>query len=239
MNHIHLPNPPTQHAAQQAGGQFMPEEDDHAPEPAECQLADKFIDALTLGDGPVAAIALRGLKELDGEELKCLAWLFEDSHTVDRFFACLLHFKYRRRGRPKPQPSKDDSSTSEKKLIDALMRGNGAEAGAALRDMETLRGAALELMAQLLEDSPKLGPSFACRLVFRNRRVGRPYNLLRSGAKSFGRYIAVQRAKAALLAAEEPPRMKSAIFDAGKQTGCSRSTLFRAVKQHRPKSVNF
>ena len=182
-------HPQTQHAAQQAGGfASMPEEDEYAPEP----LADKFIDAMTLGDGPVAATALRELKELDGEELKRLAWLFEGSHTVDRFFACHLQFKYRRRGRPKPEPSSDDLSTPEKKLIDALKRGNPADTGAALRDMETLRGEALELMAQLLEDSPTLGPSFACRLVFRNRRRGRPYNLHRSGA------IAVQRAKAAL-----------------------------------------
>jgi hypothetical protein len=132
-------------------------------------------------------------------------------------------------------------ATPEKKLIDALMRGDRTAAGAALRDIKRLRGEALELLTQLLEDSPKLGPSFPYRLVFVYRQQGRPHHPLR--AKSFGRYLAVEHAKADfvradLLAGKKLPRMKSAVGKAGDQTNCSRPTLYRAVKRHRPKPVN-
>ena len=238
MNSHQTPHPTTQRAEQHASGDidFMPEEDDFEPNLLECQLTDKFIEALAFGDGPLAASALFELKGLDcevpGVDLETLASLFEDGQ--DYLFPSRLQFVKRRRGKPKHQPSSDDLSTPEKKLIDALKRGNPADTGAALRGMKQLRGDALELMALLLEDSAKLGPSFPCRLLFRRARRGRPYHPLRSGVNSFGRYVAVQRAKAGLIAAKKPPRMKSAVGLAGEQTGCSRSTLFMAVKRHRP-----
>ena len=216
----------------------MPEEDDYEPDSPECQLTDTLVEALWFGKADRVAAALRELGEVDGEPLKSLALLLGDQ-AFDPFFPYRLEFRRTRRGKPKYQPGIDNLSTPDEKLIDALMRGDRTTARAALREMKSLRGKTLELMAQLLEDSPKLDPSFPWRLLFRRSQRGHPYHPLRTGAKSFARYVAVQHAKAALLAAEEPSRMKSAIFDAGKQTGCSRTSLFRAVKRHRPKSVEF
>ena len=166
--------PTTLHAEHQDSGDidFMPEEDDYKPDPWECQLTDKFIEALMFGDGPLAASVLFELKELDGVAKESLAFLFDDGR--DYLFPSRLEFRNKRRGKPQHQPSSDDSPTPEKKLIDALKRGNRTATSALLRGMERLCGEALKLMALLLEDSVKLGPLFPCRLLFSRRRRGRP-----------------------------------------------------------------
>jgi hypothetical protein len=146
-----------------------------------------------------------------------------------------LEFKHRRRGRPELQPGSGGLSTPEDKLIDALKRGDSAAAGAALRAMKRLHGPALDCLALLLEDSPKLGPSFPWRLLLRYRRRGRPYNLLRSGVKTFGRSLAFANAKADIVRSGKKPKVEAAVAAVMEKSGCSRSTIFNAVKQHRPK----
>jgi hypothetical protein len=241
MGSPQLPKPPIQQAAQQSKPtgeiSFMAYYEADSPE---CQLTEKFVEALMFRDGTAAADALRKLKELDGEALECLARLLEDSHAVDPLFPCRLELRYRRRGKPNHQPEGGNLPTPEEKLMDALMRGNRAKAGVAMRDMKRLSGAALDFVVQLLEDSPELS-SFPYRLVFVYRQRGRPRHPLR--AKSFGRYLAVEHAKADFVKADvlegkKLPRMKSAVGKARDQTNCSRPTLYRAVKRYRPKPVN-
>jgi hypothetical protein len=52
--------------------------------------------------------------------------------------------------------------TPAEEFIDALAQGDNAAASAVLRDMKILRGGALELMAELLQDDPD--SSFPSRL---------------------------------------------------------------------------
>jgi hypothetical protein len=237
MDSPQLSKPPTQHAAQQAGGcfVFMPEEDDFEPDSRECQLADTVIEALMLGKGPMAASAARELKELDGEALRSLASLFEDSQAVDYLFPYRLEFRHTRRGKPKYQPGIDDLSTPEEKLVDAVMRGNRTAVGAALRDMKQLRGEALELVAQVLEDSPKLGPSIP-HLIFVYRR-GRPHHPLTSGAIAFGRSFLFERAKAEIIRSGKKPKTEAAVADVMDKTGLARATVFRALRRRRRKAA--
>ena len=79
MNSLQRPKP--QAVAQQplGDGVIMPNENDCEPDAPECQLADKFVEALMFGDGPAAAAALLGLKELDGAPLEFLTSLFQDN----------------------------------------------------------------------------------------------------------------------------------------------------------------
>ena len=62
------------------------------------------------------------------------------------FFPHRLKFRQRRRGKPKHQPGNHNLAIPEKKLIDALMRGDRTAAGAALRDIKRLRGEALKIL---------------------------------------------------------------------------------------------
>jgi hypothetical protein len=119
--------------------------------------------------GPAAAAALLGLKELDGVPLEYLASLFQDNQAADALFPYRLELRHRRRGKPKHQPGNQNLSNPEKKLTDALMRGDRTAARTSLREIKRLRGEALELMAQLLEDSPKLSSSCPTRVVWIQR----------------------------------------------------------------------
>jgi hypothetical protein len=233
MNCPQLPKPPTQHAAQQAGGNvvFMPEENDYELDSPECQLTDKLIEALIFGKRPQAAFALRELSELDGEALKSLALLLEDQ-ALDPFFPYRLEFRHTRRGKPKHQTG-GKWSTPEKKLIDALMRGDRAATHAALRVMKQLSGEALEVIAELLGDPSK--SSFPILLVFRQRRRGRPYHPLTSAVRTFAWRHAFARAEAEIIRAGKKPKTEAAVADLMQKTGRSRGTVFKARKQHSPK----
>jgi hypothetical protein len=229
-----LPKPPTQHAAQQAGcGLVLTFEEDVEPDSLECQLTDKLIEALMLGQGPKAASALRELKELDGEPLKSLASLLDDSQVDDYLFPQRLEFRNRRRGKPKHQSSSNTLSTPEKKLIDALMRGDRGAAGAALRDMKQLRDEGLELVAQLLANSPNLVPR---QLLFVYRRRGHPHHPLISGAWSFGRSLLFARAQAEMIQSGMKPKIEAAVAYVMEKTGCGRATVFNSLKRHRRKA---
>jgi len=235
MNSPQLPNPQTQAAAQQTGCciDFMDEEDDFEPDSPESILTDKFIQGLMLGKAPTAASSLHESKELVGEPLETLASLFEDSQAVDYyFFPHRFEFRHMRRGKPKYQPS-GDCSTPEKKLIDALMRGNQAAAGAALRNIKQLRGAALELMVELLGNPS--GSSLPIRLVFRQRRRGRAYHPLTAAASAFAWRHAFAVAEAEIIRAGKKPKTEAAVADLMQKTGRSRGTVFKALKRQRPK----
>jgi hypothetical protein len=232
MNSPQVPNPQTQ-AAAQAGGNVslvvpMPEEDDFEPDSPESILTDKFIEALMLGKAPMAASALLELKELDGEPLKSLASLLDDSQVDDYLFPQRLEFRNRRRGKPKHQSSSDNLSTPEKKFIDALMRGDRSAAGAALRDMKQLRGEGLELIALLLDDNVKLA---SCRLLFRRRRRGHPYHPLISAAWSFGRSLLFTRAQAEMTQSGKKPKIEAAVAYVIEKTGCGRATVFKSLRK--------
>lgn len=207
----------------------MPDED-YEPDPRECQLTDAIIEALMFGNGAAAA-ALRELKELGGEALECLARLLDNNQAVDTCFPYSLQFRYRRRGKPKHKPTREGLFTSTEEFIDALAHGDSAAASAALRDMKRLRGGALELMAELLEDDP--GSSFPTRLLFKHRRRGRPYHRFTRGAKSLGRSHDFERAKADIIRSGKKPKTEAAVADVTEKTGRSRSTIFRAMRQHR------
>jgi hypothetical protein len=209
----------------------MPEEYDYEPDSSECQLTDRFIEALMFGKGPAAAASLRELNELDGDALECLVWLLGDNQPCDSLFPYRLQFRYRRQGKPKCLPSNDCLSTTEEKFIGALAHSDGAAASAALRDMKRLRGGALELIAELLEDGPR--SSFPTRLLFKYRRQGRPYHRFTKGAKSLGRSHAFESAKADIIRSGKKPKAEAAVADVTEKTGHSRATVFRALRQHR------
>lgn len=237
MNPLQLPKP--QAVAQQplGDGVIMPEDNNCEPDAPESQLTDQFVEALMFGDGPAAAAPLRELNELDGEALKYLAALLDDGHTFNPLFPFRLGFKYKRQGKPKHQPDGGDLPSSEENLIDALMRGNRAKASAALHNMKKLSGSALDLVAQLLEDNPKLSSSVPYRLVFAYRRRGRPYHPLR--AKSFCRYLALANAKADMIRSGKKAKIEAAVASVTEKTGRSRATVFRAVRRHTLVAGNF
>ena len=241
MNSPQLPNPQTQAAAQQAGGNVsihfsMPEEDDFEPDSPESILIDKLIQGLMLGNAPMAASALRESKELDGAPLETLASFLEDSQAADYyFFPYRLEFRNRRRGKPKHQPSSGDLATPEKKLIDALMRGDRAAVAAALRNIKQLRGAARELMVELLGDPS--GSSLPIRLVFRQRRRGRACHPLTAAASDFAWRHAFAVAEAEIIRAGKKPKTEAVIADLMQKTGRSRGTVFKAPRRHRSKSA--
>jgi hypothetical protein len=236
MNSPQLPKPQTQAAAQQAGGNVsihfsMPEEDDFEPDSPESILIDKLIQGLMLGNAPMAASALRESKELDGAPLETLASFLEDSQAADYyFFPYRLEFRNRRRGKPKHQPSSGDLATPEKKLIDVLMRRDRAALAAALRNIKQLRGAARELIADLLGDPSK--SSFPLRLVFRQRRRGHPCHPLTSAVRAFAWRHAFARAEAEIIRAGKKPKTEAVVADLMQKTGRCRATVFRARKKH-------
>jgi hypothetical protein len=207
----------------------MDEEDDFEPDSPESILTDKFIKALMFGDGPLAALAARELKELDGMALESLASVFDDGW--DYLFPFRLEFRNRRRGKPKHEPSSHDLSTPEKKLINAIKRRNRAATGAAVRDMKQLRGEALELVIKLLDNSSKLGQSIPCRLLFVYRRRGRPHHPLTSGARSLGRSFLFERAKAEIIQSGKKPKKEAAIADVMEKTGLCRATVFKSLRK--------
>jgi hypothetical protein len=238
MDSPQLPKPPTQQAGQHASDGFvLAFEEDFEPDSLECQLTDEFIQGLWLGQGPEAASALLELKELIGEPLKSLASLLDDSQVDDYLFPQRLEFRNRRRGKPKHQSSSDNLSTPEKKLIDALMRGDRGAAGAALRDMKQLRDEGLELVAQLLANSPNLGQSIPRQLLFVYRRRGHPHHPLISGAWSFGRSLLFARAQAEMIQSGKKPKIEAAVAYVMEKTGCCRAAVFKSLRQHRRKVV--
>jgi hypothetical protein len=238
MNSPQLPKPPTQQAGQHASdGLVLAFEENFEPDSRESELTDEFIQGLWLGKGPMAASALLELKELDGEPLKSLASLLDDGQVDDYLFPQRLEFRHKRRGKPKHQSSSDNLSTPEKKLINALMCGDRAAAGAALRDMKQLRGEGLELVAQLLADCPNLGQSIPRQLLFAYRRRGHPHHPLTSGAIAFGRSFLFERAKAEIVRSGKKPKTEAAVADVMDKTGLARATVFRALRRRRRKAT--